>query len=386
MSTDVIRIILVITYWLFHKFPVKNKIVFASNNAAVLQGNMKYIYDEWSASGGNNKVKLLLYESRNTTIGKMKHLIHMIKSVYHLSTSKYFIVDDYYYPIYVIKPKKQVCIIQVWHACGAFKKFGYSLMDKSYGATKEFVQKVKIHSNYNYALVSSENVADIYSNAFHMDKKRIISIGIPRTDIFFNKDKIEGIQKNLYEKYPQLKGSKVILFAPTFRGDSKFRASSDYLPDFYKLFAALKSEYKIIIKLHPFVSKEFAVVPEMQDFIIDLSSYEDINELMFISELLITDYSSVIFEYALLEKPMIFYAPDLNTYLHERDFYYDYEEFVPGPITKDTQGLIKIIKNGSYDLRRITLFKNEFFDYQDGKSSQRFVKMLLNQIDGGCNE
>lgn len=362
---------------MFCILPIQNKVVLASNSSIKLQGNMKYIYEELKSQDYNCKVVLLLHNTKNTFNGKLLYLYQMIKGVYHLATSKCFIVDDYYYPIYIITPKEETTIIQVWHACGAFKKFGYSVLDKSFGATESFAKNVKIHSNYDYVLVSTKNVSKIYAEAFNMDIKKIISIGIPRTDIFFNETKKEHITKYLYDKYPILKKKKIILYAPTFRGDSKFLADNKELLDFVSMYKELKDEYVMILKLHPFVQKNDILDDNLKDFIIDLSDYDDINELMLISDVLISDYSSVIFEYALLEKPMYFYAPDLVEYIKERDFYFNYEDFVPGKIIKSTNDLINSIQDEEYDLKVVKDFKDYFFDYKDEKSSQRFIEILL---------
>lgn len=380
------KLLLKITYFFCGLLPVTDKVVFASNSADKLEGNMKYIYDELKRVNYSGKIVTLLYKSENDFRGKIRYMFQMMVAAAYLATSKYFIVDDYYYPIYVIKPQKGTTIIQVWHACGAFKKFGYSVLDKSFGASKAFAEKVNIHSNYTYALVSSSFIKDKYAEAFHMAEEKIISIGIPRTDLFFNVEAITKVTDQIYQNYPALKNKKVILYAPTFRGNSKFEAKNDGLPDFEEMTKALGQEYVIILKLHPFMSGKYSLSEKVKESIIDLSNYEDINELMLISDLLITDYSSVVFEFSLLERPMIFFAPDVEEYANERDFYYEYKSFVPGKIVDNTQELIEVILAGDYDMDQIKRFKARFFDFEDGQSSKRFVEKLILKENRGSNE
>ena len=141
---------------------------------------------------------------------------------------------------------------------------------------------------------------------------------------------------------------------------------------------ALGNEYIMIMKLHPFIKDSITITEENSDFIIDLSNEREINDLLFISDIMITDYSSVCFEYSLLNKPMIFFTYDLEEYIESRDFYYPFETFVPGPIVRSTDEIIDIITNNNFDLKRVEEFKNKFFSNLDGKSTKRVVDMLIN--------
>ena len=201
---------------------------------------------------------------------------------------------------------------------------------------------------------------------------------MPRTDIFFDETYKEKKIKELYEKYPILKEKKVIMFAPTFRGNGQKTAHYDFDQlDLELMYEQLSQEYVIIMKLHPFIKNIPVWDSKYQDFIVDLSHEREINDLLFISDLLITDYSSVCFEYALLNRPMIFFAYDLEEYIASRDFYYPYESFVPGPIVKTSQELVEIIKTENYNKEKLNQFRTKFFDHLDGKSTKRVVDMLL---------
>lgn len=364
-------------YGIFSMLPVEDKIVLANISTGKLEGNLWFLYDEIKKSRSNYKTVLLLHKSQNDLTGKLCYLLEMIKGIYHLATCRYFIIDDYYYPVYAVKPKKETRVYQVWHACGAFKKFGYSTVDKTFGADKQFLSKIRIHSNYDKVLVSSNEVKKYYAEGFGIGEDTIISIGIPRTDLFFDTEGIEKIKVDLLKRYPEIGGRKIILYAPTFRGDSRFDARNEEKLDFSLMRECLGKEFILVLKLHPFVSQGFKISEELKDFVLDLSEREDINELMILSDLMITDYSSVVFEYSLLEKPMLFFAYDLEKYKIERDFYYEYEEFIPGPLVKDTREIIDAINKNQFDLEKIRNFKNKFFDYTDGKSTERFVAMLI---------
>ncbi|QSX09298.1 CDP-glycerol glycerophosphotransferase family protein [Alkalibacter rhizosphaerae] len=365
------------SYQVFRHFPMKDKIVLANFSTGRLEGNLRSIYEELVDRGERRRVVLLLHRSQGNFNGKIIYLFKMIQAAWQIATSRIVVVDDYFYPLYVVTPRPETFVLQVWHACGAFKKFGYSVLDKGFGASKDFVKTVKIHSNYDMVLVSSMEVARHYADAFQTDMGKMTSLGIPRTDVFFDAAQKSDIEKRLRDKYPQIKGRKIALYAPTFRGESRFDAKSGFQLDLEAMKKALSKEWVLVVKLHPFALKDFPEGWEGDDFVVNLSETEDINELMILSDRLITDYSSVVFEYALLERPMVFFAYDLEGYIKERDFYYPYETFVPGPIVSHTEGVIQCLQDPKPDIHRVKAFKEKFFDRGDGQATKRVVDLLL---------
>ena len=122
---------------------------------------------------------------------------------------------------------------------------------------------------------------------------------------------------------------------------------------------------------------------DCKDFIIDLSNADELNDLLFVTDLLVTDYSSVIFEASLLDIPMLFYAYDLDEYIADRDFYYDFKDFVPGKIVKTQDELIEAVKANDLEAEKIDSFKHTFFDDIDGRSSERVADKILSLLDIG---
>ncbi len=347
----------------------ENRVAFLSDSRVDFTGNFQFIHDELQKRGGY-EIKSMLKQS----ITAKRSLREMISFVNYIATSKYILLDDYYPQIYKYDIRDGVEVIQLWHATGAFKTFGFSRIGKKGGPKV----KSKNHRNYTKAIVSSENIRLHYAEAFGISEERIISTGVPRTDIFFDEEYKQNKINEIYTKYPQLKDKKVIMFAPTFRGNGQKSATYDFdVFEIEKLYEALKEDYIIISKLHPFIKKHMEIPEGCEDFVIDLSEEREINDLLFITDILITDYSSVCFEYSLLNKPMIFFAYDLDDYIASRDFYYPYESFVPGPIAKTTDEIVDIIKENRFEVEKLEKFRNTFFDHFDGKSTQRVVDTLL---------
>ena len=208
-----------------------------------------------------------------------------------------------------------------------------------------------------------------------MSEENIRPIGIPRIDLFFNESLKQEAISRVYKAYPNLEGKKLILYAPTFRGANQADMHMDIPFDLDEVLRSLDKQTILGLKMHPFVRN----LPDLTgyDNVIDMSTYPEINDILLVSDLLITDYSSIVFEYSLLERPMIFYAHDRDTYIKERDFYYEYESLVPGPIVDNTNDLIKTLEMHNFDQEKVKEFKQKFFDYTDGKATQRFVNQII---------
>ena len=370
IKRKIIDMIFQVLYKIEKNFKVKkNRVVFLSDSRIDFTGNFEFIYKELVNRGGYD-IKYILKPSISTK----KTLKEKLQFIYYICTSKYILLDDYYPQIYKYNIKKEIEVIQLWHACGAFKTFGFSRLGKEGGPNS----KSRNHKNYTKAIVSSDSIKKHYAEAFGISEDKVISTGIPRTDIFFDKEYINNKTNEIYKKYPLLKDKKVILFAPTFRGGGQATAHYDFDKlEIDKLREGLGDEYVIIMKLHPFIKESINISEENKDFILDLSSEREVNDLLFISDIMITDYSSICFEYSLLNRPMIFFTYDLEEYIEKRDFYYPFESFVPGPIVRTTEEIIDTIKNSNFDLNKVQNFREKFLSSLDGKSTKRVVDELL---------
>ncbi len=359
-----------ITLYLFYRFikPVKeNQILMLSESRGELSGNLKYIDEKI-----DKKKYDVVYSFRKSILNK-RTLADKRILCRNLATSKYILVDDFIPTMYPIPLRRESRFIQVWHAMGAFKKVGFSRMGKPGGPSKRSLT----HKNYTDAIVSAESIRKDYAEAFGISVDKIHALGIPRTDVFFNPIYKENIRKKLKEKYPEIDGKKVILFAPTFRGNGVKTAHYDYSwLSLKKIQKELGEDYLFIIKMHPFIKNTFQETAD-PSFFIDLSNEREINDLLFITDILITDYSSVIFEASLLNIKTIFFAPDLKEYISTRDFYYPYEDYTFGPVVENSEALIEAIKKEEIDYKKLQKFKSQFCSSCDGKSAERFVKFFL---------
>ncbi len=304
-----------------------------------------------------------------------------IKNFHRLATSKYVFLSDNFFALGFMKFHDEVVISQLWHAPGVFKRFGYDLVDDdSQKLMKKFGKRI------NYLFVSSKNIVDTFSHNFAMDKSKTFPLGIPRVD-FYDKcpsDFKDRLKEDFEEKYPFIRGKKIVLYAPTFRENPKYNSVFDYF-NIEKFNQELGDDYALFVKLHPnykkFMDENHKI--DLDDLngrysFVDCSSYKNEQELFLLSDVLITDYSSVMVEYTILNKPIVLFAYDLDNYLqNERGFYFDYKEKVPGNIALDFDEVIRILKEEDFDFDRLSDFAHYQFDYFDGNSSKRILDFVL---------
>lgn len=351
------------------KHPIKeNRITFYSARRNELSGNFEFVYNK--LKDDKNLDIQFLYNTNTFRFMTKKQIKEFAEAC---ATSKVIVLDEYTPQIHLINLKGGTKVVQLWHACGAFKTFGFSRIGKPMGSP----QNTRMHRSYDYVTVSSKYCQKCHSEGFGIATKRVVPTGIARTDIFFDEEYKNNFINSFYEQYPNLKDKKIILFAPTFRGDVKETA---YYPmdlfDIEDVCSQLSDNYAIIIKHHPFIKEKHFIPEKYADRVIDLSDSTEINDLLFVSDLIITDYSSLVFEASIVNVPMLFYAYDLEGYIKDRDFYFDFKSHIPGKICTSFISLMDAIKNEDYESEKIAQFRDMFFDELDGNSSQRIANLI----------
>jgi CDP-glycerol glycerophosphotransferase (TagB/SpsB family) len=353
------------------------RVVLATSHTSALTGNLRFIAEELGATHPEIPIATLTLR-RGGRLQSLAPLVSTFVAGYHLAASRVMVVDDYFFPMYVITPRRGTARIQVWHAAGAFKRFGFSVLDKTFGADEDLVRHVRIHSNYSLALVSSMSVAPHYAEAFGQPAEIFTSrIGIPRTDLFGDAGRRARAETRVRATYQLPTGKRVILYAPTFRGETVRHARYADLMDLELMHRVLGEDHVLLLKLHPFIRDAVQIPETLREFVIDASGDPDVNELMLVSDILVTDYSSVIYEFSLLGRPIAFLAPDDGAYDEERGFYFDFRRDAPGPIVDTTEELTALIRANLFDLDWVAAFRDASFDVPPGGAAARLVDRVI---------
>lgn len=366
---------------IFRLFSIQEKVTFIMSYGE----NALSIYEEMK----KNKVELeVVFLYKPTCKYKLKDyrdvksyqfetlsIVNMIEAVYHLATSKYTIIDNYFGFLSAIKFRKETKCIQLWHAAGAIKNFG--LLDPSFKKRSKRAQKrfMRVYNNFHKIVVGSDSLADRYMSAFGVYPYQMVKTGIPRTDLFFDQMLQQKIRTNLLSSNPILKEKKVILYAPTFR-DNEIDSFKLKL-DIEEMYRAFHEEYVLLIKLHPAVKDKVCYESEYSQFVYDYSLYPNINELFLVTDILITDYSSIPYEFCLLKKPMVFYPYDLKNYQKQRGIIEEYDSAVPGPVVYSTRELIEVIQEDMFNISQIEEFALKWNQYSKGNSSKNFISEIF---------
>jgi teichoic acid glycerol-phosphate primase len=302
----------------------------------------------------------------------MTNMSSFIKGIYHLATSRVVMVDNYFGFLAVTDFKPNVSCIQLWHAAGAMKKFGLEDPSVETRSTKAQERFKQVYSRFTYVTVGSEKMASIFQKSFGLSTNNMLRTGMPRTDFFFDEEQIEQIEKNITEQYPIIKKRKVILYAPTYR-DNELDKPNIAL-DIERLYRELGQEYVLFLRLHPAVTWDLANI--YPNFVIDVTHYKNINPLLLVTDILITDYSSIPFEYSLLNRPIVFFNYDLEDYQKKRGVSDEYLESLPGPMVRDTKSIIKVIKQNAFQLEKVQAFARQWNQYSNGHASDQLVQAM----------
>ncbi len=298
---------------------------------------------------------------------------------YYATVSKYFVLNMRQ-PKWLYKKSEQI-ILSTWHGT-PLKKLVFD-MDNVTSANKNYKKDFYNQSrNWDYLIAANKYSENIFESAFMFPKEKILTYGYPRNDILSNHSKKykEQIKQDL--GLPDSK--KVILYAPTWR-DDEFHSAGKYKfklqLDLERLSRELGEEYIIVLRMHYFISDNIDLTG-YEEFAYDFSKYNDINDLYIASDILITDYSSVFFDYSILRKPILFYTYDLEKYKNMlRGFYIDVTKDLPGPLLLSNDEVINSIKNiddiNENYKNKYNQFYNKFCYLEDGKASERVVKTVF---------
>ena len=353
----------------------EKKVVFIEVRFNEITDNFRLMYDALESRGYEIKSCFL----RNIVPGRKAYIQRCLAMLKEIGDAKYVFLNDACDVTSCIDMRTETVMTQLWHGCGAFKKFGMSTAEKIFGADRATLEKYPNYRNLKYVTVSSPEVVWAYEEAMDLKPEDHIvrPVGVSRTDIFYDENFRKEAAQKLKNVFPASEGKKVILYAPTFRGRVKKAKSPDCL-DIRYLKESFGDRYVLVIKHHPFVKEQPKVPEDCADFAKNVTDTMNIEDLICVSDVCISDYSSLIFEYALFERPMLFFAYDLDNYFDWRGFYYPYDELAPGPIVTTNKEIVAYIQSlkGGFDPTRVRQFKEKFMGACDGHATEKILKLL----------
>lgn len=332
-------------YSFYKRRKTENKIAFISRQSETPSTDFRYLINEIKTNYPQYQVVVLCKMIPSSFGGKIKYVGEMFRQMKALATSKVVVLDGYCILASMLKHKKDLKIIQIWHALGAFKKFGKSVLDKEGGKSSKTASAFKMHNNYSYIAASGDECVPFFAQAFGQPVSKFIPIGIPRMDYLTDPQENERVRGNVLRKYPQLaNGRKNILYAPTFRDtqqdkDALANATEELVNK------VNYSDFNLIVKHHVVDSNKEQIYTDSR---MNKSEGENFTamDFMCVADYVVTDYSSVIYEALLKDLPIYIYCFDSDKYIDERGFYIDFWTDIPALYSKNAKGICDFIASG----------------------------------------
>lgn len=359
-------------YFFIKLFPTKNQIVYTSMQSNNISLDFEMLKNEITKQDSSIKQIFLCKKMKSGLKKKTDYVVYVFsmigyvfKAMYYLATSKVCITESYCVPVSILKHKKNLKIIQIWHASGAVKKFGYQILDKEEGKSSDVAKLMCMHKNYNYVIAPSEVTRKIFSEAFNVEKEKIVKLGLPRLEYISSEKYDKSIQ--IFNSYPELKGKKIILYVPTFRKDKNIDLSEifNYQYD--------KTKYKIIIKLHPLDDTQ---IPSEYAFDNKYTTYD----LIKIADYIITDYSILSIEASILDKPIFLYLYDIENYDKNRGLNIDLSEKLKSFTSKKFSDIMRKIENNDYNINEIEKYKNKYIEVNPKNTTAKLADFVLKLV------
>ncbi len=365
------KLFLKFIYFFIKLLPVKKQIVFISMQSNKPSLDFTLLSNEIKQQNNEINIVFLCKKMKSSLCTKKDYISYVwnmigyvLKTMYYLATSKVCITESYCVPISILKHKNQLTIIQIWHASGAVKKFGYQCLDTEEGKSKKVAELMCMHKNYDYIIAPSEATKEIFAEAFNIEKEKIAKLGLPRLEYIVNPEYDKS--EEFYKQYPTYKNKKIILYVPTFRKGKKANLEEilSYRLD--------KEKYQLIIKLHPL---ENSCVPEEYTVDSNYTSYD----LIKIADYIITDYSILSIEASLLEKPIFPYLYDLEDYIQNRGLNINLNEELKTFTSKNFNDIMNKIETQNYDIQEIKNYRNKYIEINSSKATKDLTDFVLEQ-------
>ena len=371
--------IMKIIYAVLKLLPVKDKITFISRQGDRASLDFRMLAKEIKREHPEYETVMLCRMLRSGIFAKLSYCFHMIRQMYHMATSKALILDSYCIAASVLTHRRSLLVIQMWHSVGTMKKFGYSILDRPEGSSSKIAKLMKMHRGYSYVLCAGEGYRAHLAEGFDIPEDRIVIYPLPRVELLQDEEYIKEKRAEIFAGYPELDtsvtGKKNIVYVPTFRkeDDEDFDRAVNSLAD-----SLDSSEYTLVVKAHPLAGYHGQKFDTRGRFLTcdEFTSMD----LLLIADAVVSDYSCIIYEAAVLMKPLYFYTYDYDSYMSTRDIYMDYEKEIPGPMAGDAGSLAKAISEmDGYDYVKLSAFLKKYVSVT-GHETKDIAEFIFSHI------
>lgn len=350
-----------VIYAALKQLPTRDKIVLMSRLYSETSQDFGRVREEIARQSPHTLVAVLNH--RNTAPWAVPG--QMLVEMYHLATSRAVITDSYMAVISALDHKDELIVVQIWHALGAIKRFGLAAVGTAEGRPGGLARVMRMHHGYDFVIAGGTRMVEPFAESFGVDTAQVLPIGTPRVDLLRDPDYLAGKRARIDAAHPQLRDRRVVLYAPTFRTAEPVRVEP-------LLDALIAAELDVVVALHPLDHRDFSRLPGVtQD-----PAFTTLDWLTVASDL-VTDYSAVVFDAAVLGVPIHAYAYDLDEYRERRGIPFDYENDLPGTVHRDELSVVRALLGHDVTPADVERFRRDFVSAPDGGSTRRIVALAL---------
>jgi len=348
--------------------PTRDTVVFLSRQSDTPSIDFQLLQKELKKQAPHLRQKT--YCRRMDGEGSLRDLLYLIKPTLALLTARGCFVDGQCIPLSLYKQRRGFVAVQVWHALGALKKFGWQAVGLPDGRSLKDAMRWNMHRHYTFVTCASEATRALYGEGFNVPNEDILVLGMPRIDEILRICNSQAVRDKIYAAHPSWEGMVKLLYVPTFRKGRPL----DIKPLLDVLTPEMREKYKLIVKVHPNDVKPEAPAD------IAFTSIPTF-DLFSVADAIVTDYSAAAIEASLSGRPLYFYVPDLKEYRQSAGLNIRLEEEMPGAVFTDFKELINALENNEYDRAQLVRFRRKYVSTADTRNTKRIVEEFLRRID-----
>lgn len=358
----IFKIVLNFIYLFIKLLPTKkNSVVMISRQSNVLTLDFRLLKEELEKKRPGINIYIMTRRLDNIKKKFFSHGLFILKQMYYLATCEVCVVDSYCIPVSILKHKKRLQVIQIWHSLGAIKEFGYQTLGKVSGRDLMVSKMMNMHKNYDAIISGSEAMTKHFSKAFGYEEKYFLNYGLPRIDYLLNEKK--RLKAEIYKKYPEFKDKPVVMYAPTFRTDKSNGLGK--LLDCFNF-----DKYNLILKSHPNQKINVSL-----DKVYKCPEFTSL-DLIACCDYVITDYSAIAIEAAVLNVKLFYYVYDYDKYSEDNGLNINLYEDMPGCVFEKADDLVKALDK-NYNIKTLKNYQNKYLPKKLGKSTELIAEWIL---------
>ncbi len=371
LAIYIMRLGLGLIYAILKLMPTRpNKVLFLSRQSNVPTLDFEMTQDELRTEDPNIEIVTICHRLEGEGSGALAFAKSTLRSMYHLATSSVCVLDAYWPAVSILHHKKSLTVIQMWHALGKIKQSGYQTLGKASGRGEEIARLMKMHEGYDYIIAGGSAWNPFYCKSFSTTEDKLVNCGLPRTDYLLQTE-AKNKEKVLCA-YPAFREKKVVLYAPTFRKniEQRWQGLAEITGE--------KSDFVLVIKGHPNQRIELGELPDRQG-IYTCPEFTS-GEMLAACDFLITDYSAIAIEGAVLDKPTYYFVYDYEEYRQKNGMNIDLFETMPGCVFRDAKELIAKLAAGEYNDDALQNYRRRYLPENLGTSTKQICALIMQNL------